>query len=135
HLVAAGDDLRRRECLHGTQTQCPIAAEPAFAAPQIITGRNEVGRYVPVRGAGSVTPLRIRVPSLAIDVPVATVGVDTANGVLGVPTDIHRAGWWRDGAVPGDRAGAVLIAGHVDSATAGAGAFFRLHRVRRGDRV
>ena len=36
---------------------------------------------------------------------------------------------------PGAQAGAVLIAGHVDSATRGAGAFFRLRSARPGDRI
>jgi sortase (surface protein transpeptidase) len=52
-----------------------------------------------------------------------------------VPASIHRTGWWKDGAAPGSRTGAVLIAGHVDSATEGAGAFFALPHVRRDERV
>jgi len=40
-----------------------------------------------------------------------------------------------DGAAPGARAGSILIAGHVDSATAGAGAFFRLKDARPGAQI
>ena len=72
---------------------------------------------------------------LGIDAPVAPVGIDITNGVLGVPPPIARTGWWRDGAAPGARAGAVLIAGHVDSAGAGPGAFFELRQAKPGDRV
>ena len=71
----------------------------------------------------------------SIDAPVTPVGIDLKNGALGVPASIGRLGWWRDGAAPGDRNGAVLVAGHVDSANAGIGAFFRLPQARRGDRV
>jgi LPXTG-site transpeptidase (sortase) family protein len=49
--------------------------------------------------------------------------------------DIRRPGWWRDGAAPGDRRGAILVAGHLDSASKGAGAFFGLQKARRGTRV
>ena len=49
--------------------------------------------------------------------------------------NIDRIGWWRDGAAPGARAGTILLAGHVDSARRGAGAFYGLKRARRGDRV
>ena len=63
------------------------------------------------------------------------VGIDLKNGALGVPASVGRLGWWRDGAAPGDRNGAVLVAGHVDSATAGIGAFFRLPQARPGDRA
>ena len=58
-----------------------------------------------------------------------------AHGVLGVPADIQRTGWWKDGQAPGATTGSVLIAGHVDSAKAGAGAFFRLVQARAGDIV
>jgi LPXTG-site transpeptidase (sortase) family protein len=55
--------------------------------------------------------------------------------VLGVSPDIHHTGWWADGASPGDKEGAILIAGHVDSAKAGAGAFFHVKDAKPGDRV
>ena len=50
-----------------------------------------------------------------------------------MPVNVHRAAWWHDGAAPGDKAGAVLIAGHIDSAKQGVGAFFKLQRARPGD--
>jgi LPXTG-site transpeptidase (sortase) family protein len=37
--------------------------------------------------------------------------------------------------MPDDQKGATLIAGHVDSASAGAGAFHRLRSAKKGDRV
>jgi LPXTG-site transpeptidase (sortase) family protein len=55
--------------------------------------------------------------------------------VLGVPADIHRVGWWRDSRTPGSPHGAILIAGHRDSARAGTGAFFPLERARAGLQV
>ena len=72
---------------------------------------------------------------MAIDAPVAGVGIDIQKGVLGVAPNIHRTGWWKDGALPGAKAGAILIAGHVDSAKAGAGAFFHLKDAKPGERV
>ena len=44
-------------------------------------------------------------------------------------------GWWRDGAAPGSPRGTVLLAGHVDSARRGAGAFYALKGARRGDTI
>jgi LPXTG-site transpeptidase (sortase) family protein len=79
--------------------------------------------------------VRVQIPSLGIDAPVSAVGIDLVDGVLAVPPPIHRTGWWRDGAAPGAKAGSILIAGHVDSATAGAGAFFKLRDARAGDRI
>jgi hypothetical protein len=117
-------------------SSCTEESEVSLAAPLIITGRGDVTREVRVRRAVSaLTPTRVQVGSVSIDAPVSPVGIDVAHGVLGVSPDIHRTAWWADGAQPGDRTGAVLIAGHVDSATAGAGAFFRVRDARAGDRI
>jgi hypothetical protein len=116
-------------------TACAIQAETSLAAPLVVTGRGDKPRYVPVAGIGGATPAQVRVPSLGIDAPVSPVGIDTTGGVLGVPSSIKRTGWWRDGAAPGASSGSLLVAGHVDSAKAGPGVFFKLRNVRAGDRV
>ena len=71
----------------------------------------------------------------AVGAPHLVADLDLPRGVLGVSPDIHHTGWWQDGAQPGDRTGAILIAGHVDSATAGAGSFFRLRRAPVGAKI
>ena len=65
-------------------------------------------------------------PAAASTRAVNAVGIDLKAGALGIPADIKKVGWWRDGAAPGDETGTVLIAGHVDSAKKGAGAFYAL---------
>jgi hypothetical protein len=115
-------------------TPCGVVAETTLARPEIVTGRGDVARATLVR-AEPAAPVRVRIETLGIDAPVAPVGIDVAHGVLGVPPAIRRTAWWRDGAAPGARTGAVLIAGHVDNAKLGAGAFFKLHQARAGDRV
>jgi hypothetical protein len=116
-------------------TDCAVAAETSLAAPQIITGRGDVVHETRVAAGAGSTPTRVQVSRLGIDAQIAPVGIDVAHGVLGVPGDIQRTGWWKDGMAPGATTGAVLVAGHVDSAAAGAGAFFRLGQARRGDVV
>jgi hypothetical protein len=54
---------------------------------------------------------------------------------LGIPDDLHRAGWWRGGARLGDLYGSMLVAAHVDSAERGLGPFVALLTVRRGARI
>ena len=73
--------------------------------------------------------------SLGIDAPVLPATIDLKQGVLAVPADIHEAGWWADGATPHSPVGSIVIAGHVDSATGGAGAFFPLKQARAGEIV
>ena len=116
-------------------TDCAVAAETSLAAPLIITGRGDVANETRVAAASGSVPRRVVIASRGIDAPIVPVGIDMAHGVLGVPEDIQRTGWWKDGEAPGAANGAVLIAGHVDSAKAGAGAFFHLGEARSGDIV
>ncbi len=125
----------RSELVPEIRTPCGLVAETPLVAPRIVAGRGESGRFVQAAGAGARTPVRVRVPGLGIDAPVSAAQIDVAHGVLGAPKSIARTGWWRDGAAPGARSGAVLITGHVDSAKGGIGAFFQLRRAHTRERV
>ena len=119
----------------GVMTQCADTAETSLTAPAIITGgRGPYAHMAPQSSSqgASATPTEVQIPSLGVDAQVDPITIDLALGQLGVPSDIHRTGWWRDGAAPGDAHGTVLIAGHVDSAAAGAGAFFPLPKAAPG---
>jgi uncharacterized repeat protein (TIGR01451 family) len=91
---------------------------------------------------------RLVIPRLGVRARlVATGGVGKpGTASLTIPSDVHTVGWW-DGFVthgttrvrtaapaPGD-AGVAIIAGHVDSASAGPGALYRLGRLDIGDRI
>jgi hypothetical protein len=77
-------------------------------------------------------PGRLQIPAIGVDTPLVRLGLDPA-GALEVPRRFDVAGWWTGGVRPGER-GPAVIAGHVDSYT-GPAVFFRLGRLRRGDRV
>jgi hypothetical protein len=115
-------------------TECAAIAETSLSTPEIVTGRGDVARYVRVR-ADAGAPVRVLIASLGIDAPVSAVGIDLAHDVLAVAPPIHRTAWWKDGAAPGAKSGSILIAGHVDSATRGIGAFFKLRDARPGAKV
>jgi hypothetical protein len=119
-----------------TETACAEEAETALASPLILTGRGDVSvAQVRAAQATSVKPTRVRLARRGIDAPVYGVDIDTRTGALAIPKDIDRVAWWRDGAAPGSANGAILLAGHVDSAKRGAGAFYALKSARRGDTV
>lgn len=122
------------ELVKPTTTECPLAIETSLAAPMILAGRGAAVAGATAT-AGASAPRRVRLAAVGIDAAVSPVGIDLALGALGLPVDIRRAGWWRDGMAPGATGGATLIAGHVDSASAGAGAFFSLRRAKVGQRV
>ena len=72
---------------------------------------------------------------LEIDAAVDAVGIDAATGDFAVPPTVDRVGWYRFGPGFAATAGSIVVAGHVDSATAGEGAFFRLGDLDKGDEV
>jgi sortase (surface protein transpeptidase) len=79
-------------------------------------------------------PTRIRIPSIGVDAPVATVDL-TAAGDLPAPsaTDRNLVGWYVQSAAPGS-VGSAVIDGHVDTMR-GPAVFYMLGLLHRGDLV
>jgi len=90
-------------------------------------------RPVPA-GAPRDQPTQLSIPGLGVDAQVVPVGVDPATGEMQVPQVVDVVGWYRFGPGLGERAGSTVIAGHVDAADQGRGAFFRLRELRPGQR-
>ncbi len=80
----------------------------------------------------AAAPVRVRVPAIGVDSELLRLGTDAA-GVLVPPDDFDRAGWFADGAVPGD-VGPAVVAGHVDSVD-GPAVFSRLGELGPGAEV
>jgi hypothetical protein len=78
------------------------------------------------------TPVQLRVPAIALDVSLSTLGLNL-NGTVQVPTDIQQPGWYRLGPSPGQDGSAVIL-GHVDSYQ-GPAVFFKLRLLVAGDLV
>jgi hypothetical protein len=117
----------------------------ATAAPRVVTLQRVVHRVHTVRTARSAA---LVIPALGVRAPLVATGAVGRPGSasLTIPSDIRTVGWW-DGVVtdgdkmikqaapaPGDP-GVALIAGHVDSASAGAGALYNLRRLQEGDTI
>ncbi|MFG3601773.1 class F sortase [Micromonospora chersina] len=87
---------------------------------------------LPAAGA-TVPPVGLRIPPIGVTATVDPVGINRRTDEFEVPPSVDRVGWYRYG--PGLEAGtgSVVIAGHVDSADQGRGAFFRLRELDRGD--
>jgi hypothetical protein len=90
------------------------------------------GPVAPLQPVDDVTPTWLRVPSIAIDVPLSRLDLQP-DGAIEVPQDPDEAGWLAASAVPG-RTGPAVVAGHVDSAT-GVAVFTRLGELAPGDEV
>jgi hypothetical protein len=82
-------------------------------------------------GLPASAPVRIIIPAIGVNAPVA--GVGDPGGVVGVPplSDHNLAGWFAGSVTPGQN-GPSLIDGHVDSVT-GPSVFFAIKDLKPGD--
>lgn len=79
-------------------------------------------------------------PPAWLDLPTLHVrarveNVVTHSGILAVPDDPAKVGWWTGSVPAGSVAGSTVLDGHVDSAVTGTGALFALTRLAAGDAV
>ena len=80
------------------------------------------------------TPVQLRLPTDPEGAAVVPVGT-LPSGELQLPDNPAEVGWWAGGAAPGDAAGTVVIAGHIDSRQYGVGFFAQLGRLEIGQTV
>lgn len=80
-------------------------------------------------------PIMLALPSVDVTAPVMAVGVSQGN--LQVPDDPAQVGWWISSAEAGSDTGSVIMDGHVDTASGGPGALYRMGigKLHLGDRV
>ncbi len=105
------------------------AALPAGRPAQASPGQDGLAGV-----AVTAVPVRLQIAALGVNAPVVPVGVAT-DGTLGIPASPSVVGWWAGGGSPGQASGATVLVGHVDSATQGLGALFKLKDLRPGARV
>ena len=79
-------------------------------------------------------PARLLIGSARLRAPVVPVG-DRGDGQLALPEDPGTVGWWVGSAPAGDPRGSTVLAGHIDSASAGLGALAVLRTLPVGTAV
>jgi hypothetical protein len=114
----------------GSAAASALASEPAPTGPSVPVTDGGLPSDAP-----EVPPARLRIPSIGVDAKVNPVAVDPATNDFAVPPSIDEVGWYRFGPGITATAGSVVIAGHVDGAKEGAGAFFKLRELGPGDAV
>ncbi|MEH1165338.1 class F sortase [Micromonospora sp. CPCC 205539] len=80
-----------------------------------------------------IPPVRLVIPKIDVTATVNAVGINGRTNEFEVPPSVDEIGWYRYGPGLETRAGSVVVAGHVDSARQGRGAFFRLGELNQGD--
>jgi len=109
------------------------AGPPPGGIAQIPVPRGAVARPPGPSGRRRVSrPVRLVIPAIRVDTRLLRLGLTSAH-TLQVPVSAAIAGWFTGSPRPG-ATGASIIAGHIDS-TSGPGVFYKLHDLRRGQRV
>ncbi len=112
------------------------SATSSSAAPSAGTTVSD-GPVEEARGGRSGPTVRLRfVPNRVTLADGSHADVEpaaTRDGILAVPTDVRKVGWWDGSAEAGDPFGSTVVAGHVDSKTQGLGYFARLRSVAKGE--
>ncbi len=127
-----GDDDGSRVALR-REEQVPKTALTPTPLPSAFTDRSEA----PVDPTQSQTaairgPYTLRIPRIGVDASVVAIK-SNPNRVLMPPRDPRLAGWWSDGAAPGEPRGSAVLVGHT--VRVGAGVFDGIGRLRRGDTI
>ncbi|WP_433431161.1 class F sortase [Nonomuraea sp. CA-141351] len=106
----------------------PVAAtRPVPSVAGVPTGKVAA----PMKAA---KPTAVYIPSIGVAAPLMELGLDAQGAIENPPFDPpNQAGWYRYGAVPGQR-GAAVITGHLDTRS-GPAVFANLKNVKRGDQV
>ena len=82
--------------------------------------------------AARSTPVRVQIPSIAVDATLMDLGLQD-NGTMEVPPDGTQAGWYTGAPAPGEL-GPAVIAGHVDWG-GHPGVFYHLRTLKPDDRI
>ncbi|MET7963484.1 class F sortase [Micromonospora zamorensis] len=114
----------------GAEEASTLASTPATAtsAPSVPVAVGELPA-----DAGIIPPVRLVIPGIDVTATVNAVGINERTNEFEVPPSVDQIGWYRYGPGLETDAGSVVIAGHVDSAKQGKGAFFRLRELDQGD--
>ena len=92
------------------------------------------GRLIADGASGDEVPVAIEIPAIHVVAEVVETGVDPESLQMAIPASPAEVGWYEFGPRPGEPGSAVL-AGHVDVAGYGPGAFFELDRLAPGNEV
>ena len=113
---------------HGTPGERPTAQVAALPVP---TGPIAAVPE-PTNPKTVARPVSLTIPVIDVKTNLVRLGL-TTGGAMQVPSSTSVAGWYTGSSRPG-AIGPAVIVGHIDSRV-GPGVFFRLSKLRGGDRV
>jgi LPXTG-site transpeptidase (sortase) family protein len=119
--LPAGEHADELELARVTPTATPAQSTPAAADATATPDRK------------GVDVARLMIPSLEIDAPIITLGVD-ADGAMQTPDNPTDVAWYDFSGRPGEGSN-IVMAGHLDYVNYGPAVFYRLKEAQAGDEV
>ncbi|MEV0068468.1 class F sortase [Amycolatopsis sp. NPDC050768] len=120
-------------CAACTPAPSTVVSATTSVSPPAATATEPAGSVGPLPPAASVSPVRLTIPAIGVDVRGLVPLVLGPAHELQAPESFDDIGWYAAGPAPGDP-GPAVIAAHVDSRS-GPAPFFRLRELQPGDEV
>ncbi|MBM7517252.1 Ig-like domain-containing protein [Nocardioides nitrophenolicus] len=133
-VVTTAADALNESAGHGCglATETTLVHRPDYGPIRVETGFDGVAE--PGERAGRRTrPARVSITEIGLSARLDPVGL--RRGAMVIPDAVARGGWLTRSAVPGEKVGTTVLAGHVSDRHDRPGAFGRLARARRGQLV
>lgn len=137
-VVRTGEDRRNDASAHacGLVSETALVHRSSYGNLGIETGYT--GTAPSAAGASDrltrrSRPAQVSIPALGMRARLDTVG--TRKGSMVIPSNVARGGWLRQSALPGERVGSTVIAGHVSDRRDRPGVFGKLRKARKGQVV
>ncbi|WP_391858847.1 class F sortase [Streptomyces rhizosphaerihabitans] len=109
------------------------SADQAFSTPP--AGPAASRAHPSVRPLHPARPVRLRIPAIDVNAPLARLGLDRAGALQPPPEDEPGlAGWYGGGTAPGSP-GTAVTTGHVDTRAGSRGVFYRLGALTKGETI
>lgn len=119
--------------LAGNRTVFDKAASVAATSPYTYSTASTATSSLGVSGGERAQPVRIEIPSLAIEADIESVGKDE-TGAMDTPAAVENVAWYNLGSLPGG-AGNAVISGHLDRRDGSPAVFWELDRLEPGDLI
>jgi LPXTG-site transpeptidase (sortase) family protein len=118
-------------CDHVTTVGSPAAPSSVMTASPDV---NELPTEPTAKHGGGIEgPHVLRIPRIGVDAHIVPIKSND-EGILKPPRDPSVAGWWSDGAAPGEPQGSAVLVGHAVR-NKGGGVFDDLGDLSRGDAI
>jgi LPXTG-site transpeptidase (sortase) family protein len=108
----------------------PAPTSAVTASPDVTEASTE---QIEIQDGGIEGPYTVHIPRIGVDARVVPIKSNEER-ILEPPRDPTVAGWWSDGAAPGEPQGSAVVVGHTVRSRVG-GVFDDIGHLSRGDSI